>query len=265
MTILVNVVVLGVIALNSTAPPWSTSGVLGLAFGGILGSLLGRSANLRAVRLVGATRTSAFMTGSPVVAAAAGWLILGEEVGVLDGIAGLIVIVGLLALIQARSTPTSVLDGVAKPADPHTIRIGFVVAAAAPIFFGLGFVAKKWGLQRFDDAVLGALIGTIAALTLVVAIDTGAGRIGRRLRDNFHQIPWWFVAAGVATSGALLTQFAAFYHLEAWLVGVLQGTQGIWALLLSWIFIREEERIDGWVVASVLLVAAGVTVIGLQR
>jgi drug/metabolite transporter (DMT)-like permease len=66
-------------------------------------------------------------------------------------------------------------------------------------------------------------------------------------------------------SGALLTQFAAFSYLDAWLVGVLQGTQGIWALILGWLFIRKEERIDAWVVTSVLLVAAGITLIGIQR
>lgn len=265
MTILVNVIVLGLIASTVTAPPWSTAGVIGLAAGGVIGSLMGRFANLRAVRLVGATRASAFMTGSPMVAAAAGWLILQEDVELLDAVGGLIVIAGLLALVRARATPTSMIEGVATLADPKTRRLGFVFATAAPVAFGLGFVVKKWGLLRYDDAVFGAFIGSTAALAVVISIDTFGGRIGRRLKENLRQIPWWFVAAGVAMSAALLTQFAAFSYLDAWLVGVLQGTQGIFALLLGWVFIREEERIDGWIAASVLLVAAGVTLIGLQR
>lgn len=265
MTILVNVLVLGIISFTVTPPEWSLAGVVGLAIGGVLGSVLGRFASLRGVRLVGATRTSAFMTGSPVVAAISGWIILGEEVGLLDGLGGFIVITGLLALVRARARPTSVLGGSARTADPRTIRMGFVFAAAAPAFFGLGFVVKKWGLLRYDDAVLGALIGLIASLAVVIAIDTAAGRLGRRVRENLRAIPWWFVGAGVAMSGALLSQFAAFTYLEAWLVGVLQGTQGIFALLLSLAFVRDEERIDVWVVASVLLVAAGVMLIGIQR
>ncbi|MDP9494337.1 MAG: DMT family transporter [Actinomycetota bacterium] len=265
MTILVNVLVLGVISLTVAAPPWSTSGVIGLAVGGVLGSVMGRFANLRAVRLVGATRSSAFMTGSPLVAAVTGWLILGEGVELFDAVGGLVVIAGLLALVRARAAPTSVLDGVTAQADPRNRRLGFIFAAAAPLFFGLGFVVKKWGLIRFDDGVVGALIGSLAALTVVVTLDLLAGRIGRRARENFRQIPWWFVGAGVAMSGALLTQFAAFSYLDAWLVGVIQGTQGIFALVLGWIFIREEERIDGWIAASVVLVALGVTLIGVQR
>ncbi|HVR77301.1 MAG TPA: DMT family transporter [Acidimicrobiia bacterium] len=265
MTILVNVLVLGAIGLTVTAPEWSTAGVIGLAIGGVLGSLMGRFANLRAVRLVGATRASAFMTGSPVVAAVAGWMVLQEGVELLDAVGGLIVIAGLLALVRARAQPTSMIEGVATLADSKTRRLGFLFAAAAPVAFGLGFVVKKWGLLRYDDAVLGALIGSIAAFTVVVGIDSVGGRFARRVRENFRHIPWWYVAAGVAMSGALITQMAAFSYLDAWLVGVLQGTQGIFALLLSWIFIRDEERIDGWIAASVLLVVAGVILIGLQR
>ena len=265
MTVLMNVVVLGLVSLTVTAPEWSTAGVVGLAIGGVLGSFLGRFANLRAVRLVGPTRSSAFMTGTPLVAAIAGWLILGEEVAILDALGGLVVIAGLLALVRARAAPTSMFDGVATPVDARTKRLGFLFAAATPLCFGLSFVVKKWGLLRYDDGVIGALIGAAAALVVVIAIDVFSGRIGRRARENFGNIPWWFVAAGVAMGFALLTQFAAFSYLEAWLVGVLQGTQGIWALLLGWIFIRREEHIDGWVVASVVLVLAGVILIGVQR
>lgn len=265
MTILINVLVLGIISLAVEAPEWSTSGVVGLAVGGVLGTFMGRYANLRGVRLVGATRASAFMTGTPLVAAIAGWFVLAEDIEALDAVGGLIVIAGLLAVVRARANPTSMLDGVATVADPKTRRVGFISAAAAPVFFGLSFVVKKWGLLRYDDAVLGAFLGTAAALIVVVLIDISARRLARRALENFRTIPWWFVAAGIAMSGGLLTQFAAFAHLEAWLVGVLQSTQGVFALLMGWIFIREEERIDGWVVTSVVLVAAGVILIGMQR
>lgn len=265
MTILVNVIVLGLLSLTVVAPEWSTAGVIGLAFGGVLGTLIGRFASLRAVRLVGATRASAFMTASPVVAAIAGWLLLQEAVEPLDALGGLIVIAGLLALVRARATPTAMIEGEARTADSRTKRLGFAFAAATPIAFGLGFVVKKWGLLRYDDAVLGAFIGSAAALSVVVVIDAIGGRLGMRIRDNFRQIPWWFVASGVAMSGALLTQFAALSYLDAWVVGVLQGTQGLFAMFLGWIVLRDEERIDGWVVASVLLVLAGVILIGLQR
>ena len=264
MTILVNVLVLGGLALTVEAPTWNTSAIVALMVGGVLGSLLGRLTMLRAVRLVGPTRSSAFMTGSPVVAAIAGLVILGEEVGAADGIGGLLVIGGLLALIRSQSTPTALVGNSPQLATKRQVRIGYAFAAAAPLFFGLGFVVKKWGLLDYPEPVLGAFIGSAAAFSVVVLIDVGSRRLGRRVRDYSGNFPWWFVAAGVAMSGAILTQFAAFTHLPAWLVGVLQGTQGLWALLMGWLFLRREEHIDRWVVASILLVLAGVVLIGLQ-
>jgi drug/metabolite transporter (DMT)-like permease len=84
--------------------------------------------------------------------------------------------------------------------------------------------------------------------------------VGRNLRPP----PLWYVAAGVATSVALFAQFTAFEYLPAWVVGILQGTQSIWTLFLGWIFLREEERIDARLIGAILLVVAGVVVIGLQ-
>lgn len=265
MTILVNVVVLGGLAITVDPPAWSAAGVVALLAGGVLGSLMGRFASLRAVRLVGATRSSAFMTGSPLVAAMAGRMVLGEEVGLLDGAGGLLVIGGLLALVRGRSAPSSLPGATGPPLSPSLVRLGYIFAAAAPLFFGLSFVVKKWGLQLYPDGVLGSFIGAAGALVVVVTIDTVSGRAGQRLRENLRRVPWWFVGAGVAMSGALLSQFAAFSYLPAWLVGVLQGTQGLWALLLGWLFLRREERIDRWAVVSVALVVVGVTLIGLRR
>ena len=171
MTILVNVLVLGGLAMTVEAPTWSTSAIVALMVGGVLGSLLGRLTMLRAVRLVGPTRSSAFMTGSPVVAAIAGLLILGEEVGVLDGIGGLLVIGGLLALIRSQSTPTALVGDKPELATKRQVRIGYAFATAAPLFFGLGFVVKKWGLLDYPEPVLGAFIGSVAAFSVVVLIS----------------------------------------------------------------------------------------------
>jgi len=61
-----------------------------------------------------------------------------------------------------------------------------------------------------------------------------------------------------------MSQFSAFSLVPAWVVGVLQGTQVLWVLLLGFLFLRQEERIDRAVVASVVLVAAGVTLIAIS-
>lgn len=255
MSVAVNVAVLALVAATAEAPRWDTAGVVALALGGVLGSVLGRAASLRSVRLIGATRSSAFMTASPVAAAGAGWVLLDEGVTLLDGAGGALVIAGLLVLTLGRSTGDGPAVGLA----------GYLIAAAAPLSFGLGFVVKKWGLVHFPNAIYGALIGSAAALGTVVLVDAVRGRLPRRVRENFVDVPWWFVGAGVAMSAALLAQFAAFDHLPAWLVGAMQGTQALWALMFGWMFLRSDEQLDRRVAMSVLLVVGGVVLIALGR
>jgi drug/metabolite transporter (DMT)-like permease len=259
MTVLVNVLTLGVVALFADPPPWNTAGVLGLVVGGVIGTVGGRSFNLRAVRLIGPSRANAFMTTTPVVAAIAGWIVLDESLGPVEALGGVLAILGLLWLVRGRAAQSA---GSGEPSAPIA---HYLVAAAAPTFFGLAFVARKFGLERYPSSMVGALIGASAAFLVLVSIDAARGRLGDRVAMNLHSIPWWFVGAGVATSAALLSQFTAFTYLPAWVVGILQGTQGIWTIGLSWVFLRGDERIDRTLVGSVLLVAAGVALIGLAR
>jgi len=256
LSIMLNTVMLGLISAFLVWSPWSTSGIVALIIGGIVGTVGGRSSNLKAIRLIGPSRSNAFLTANPVVAALGGWLFLDETLGLREFAGGALVILGLLWLIRSRSTPE------ATASQPPTR--GYLWATAAPLFFGSAFVFRKWGLARFPGSVTGAFIGAAAAFLVVSLIDARAGRLGTTARANFKPVAWWYVAAGTFTTLALLSQFSAFSYLPAWVVGILQGTQGLFTLLLGWIFLRQEERIDRTLVGSVLLVLAGVVLIGLE-
>lgn len=259
MTVLVNVLTLGVVALFAIAPLWNTAGIVALMAGGVMGAVGGRATNLRAVRLIGPSRASAFITGTPVVAAVSGWIVLGEALTPVEALGGAIVIGGLLWLIKARSSITVAAREAVPPPLSH-----YLIAAVAPLFFGLAFVARKWGLARYDSTIIGAFIGAAAAFVVVILIDMLRGKLRERVGMNLREVPWWFVGAGIAMTLALLSQFTAFTYLPAWVVGILQSTQGIWVIGLSLLFLRGEERIDGALVGSVLLVAVGVVLISLQ-
>lgn len=75
---------------------------------------------------------------------------------------------------------------------------------------------------------------------------------------NIRPIPWWFVAAGLTASLALLSQYTAFGYLPAWVVGILQATQGLWAIGLGLVFLKGDEQVDSALIGSVVLVISGV-------
>ena len=257
MTVLMNTILFAAIVPFVAVPAWSTSGVVGLMAGGVVGTMLGRFSNLRSIRMIGPTRANSFLTGNPVVSAIAGWIVLGETVGPLEAAGGALVVYGLLRFIRARSAPATIGSAVQPSAR------GYIFAVLAPTFFGIAFVIRKWGLERYDSAVLGALIGSAAAFMMLNLIYAARGELGAMLRSNLTRPSKWFVVAGVFTSAALLSQFAAFSRLPAWVVGILQGTQTIWTMGLSIVFLGSEEAIDRGVVTNVAIVAAGVSVIGL--
>jgi drug/metabolite transporter (DMT)-like permease len=269
MSIFVNLLVLGTLTVMADLPAWSTEGVVALAVGGVLGTFGGRATNLRAVRIIGPSRANAFLTGGPLVAALGGWIVLGERISILGGIGGALVLSGLYRIIRSRSSAavavaTSGTATGAQPEPAHDPSLGFALAMAAPVLFGLAFVVRKWGLDLFPSAVGGAFIGAAAAMTIQVVGDAVTGKVGRRMGENIQQIPWWFVGAGAFTSAALVAQFFAFEYLPAWVVSLLQGTQVLWTLLLASLVMRQEERIDRSLIVSVALVFVGVAAITSQ-
>jgi drug/metabolite transporter (DMT)-like permease len=167
----------------------------------------------------------------------------------------------LVVLIRTRSTAAAVSTHETHER-PHVI--GYIFAVAAPVLFGLAFVLRKWGLQEFDSAVLGVLIGGTAALAYLVLVDLARGRFAARMSENFSNINWWFVGAGAAISFALISQFWAFTLIPAWVVAVLQSTQALWVMGLSYALLRSEERIDVKLVGSAVVVAAGVILIAVS-
>lgn len=270
MTVLVNTLILGGVAVFMVWPAFDMAGIAALVVGGIVGTVFGRASNLRAVRRIGPTRTNAFLTGNPIVSAVAGWLVLDESVSFGEAVGGVLVITGLIRLIRRESAvpigqgQTSAAPGLAAQSVERRATIGYLYAAAAPVFFGLAFVARKWGLQQFPSGVIGAFIGSTAAFVVVVASDIVGGRLRDRIQHNFREVPWLFVWAGVASSAALLSQFYAFSYAPAWVVGLLQGTQPLWTLAMGYVFLRQEEHIDATLVSSILLVVVGVTIVGFQ-
>lgn len=269
MSILMNVMVLGALTATVELPEWNTAGVAALAAGGILGTFGGRASNLRAVRIIGPSRANAFLTLGPLVTALAGWVVLGEGISLLSGVGGALVLLGLLRIVRMRSSALAVTPRASR-VEPQPIplqqdrSLGYLLATLAPVLFGLAFVVRKWGLNQYPSAIAGAAIGAVAGLGVSLLGDVATGKVARRLRENLRHPPWWFVAAGTATSLALVSQFLAFAYLPAWVVNLLQGTQVLWTLLLAAVFLGSEERIDPRLIGSMALVAAGVAAITVQ-
>lgn len=236
-------------------PAWDRPGFVVLVVAGVLGTVIGRWALLRGIRLIGPTRGNTFQTATPISAAAAGWLVLGEAVTPLEAVGGAATIYGLVRVVRSRASP-------ANGEGPVALR-SYLVAALAPLAFGLAFVLRKWGLERMPGALSGALIGSAAGLVVLLVWDAGRRRLGSLVRQTMTEPPRPFFAAGVVTAAALLTQFEALARIPAWIVGILGGTVAIWTPFLSRAFLGEDEAITAGLLANIGLVFSGVALIAI--
>jgi len=282
MSVLVNVLSLGVLMLFVSLPRWSWVGFGGFVLAGLLTTWLGRGTSFTAIRLLGPPRQGAILVSSPLFAAIAGWFFLGESITFAQGLGGLIILIGLWVLLRSRlksengpndsgiaGTLLETQDAGTTPiwatrgetaGSRHDFTRGFFIAVMAAFFFGSGFVARKWGLSYFPSAVAGAFFGACTALSMIILSSAARGHIGRLVEENFRQIPWWFVAGGIALSISLLLQFSSFDYLPAWIVSLLLTTQVVWTLLWTWLFLRDEERVGRELLLSIAFVLVGVAV-----
>lgn len=286
MSVLVNVFFIGVLMLFVTLPAWSWAGFAAFVLAGLMTTWVGRGTSFMAIRLLGPARQGAILVSAPLFAAITGWFFLDEGITLLQALGGVVISIGILLLMRARApqqqdspigdsevADLAALSGV-ETVMTRTARLrtairhddftrGFMVAILAALFFGSGFVARKWGLSYLPSAVGGAFFGACTALSMITLSAAARGRFRDLVNDNLRKIPWWFVGGGTAASLALLLQFSAFDYLPAWAVSLLQGTQAVWTLMWTWLFLRHEERIGKELVISIGFVVCGVTIMTL--
>lgn len=249
---LVNAGLFGGLALFVTWPTWNRNGFITLVVAGIAGTVLGRFSLLRGIRLIGATRGNTFQAATPVTAAIVGWVVLGETISALEAFGAALTIVGLIRIVRERGGDST--------AEPPRLR-GYVIACGAPLFFGIAFVLRKWGLEQFPGSVTGAFIGSTAGIIVLSLWESTQARLATRARDALALEAWPFVAAGVITTAALLTQFLSLERIPAWVVGILMGTSAIWTAALSMLFLRGDERLTLRLLASIGVVFLGISII----
>lgn len=250
----VNMGIVGLILPFAPAAAFDGVGFAAFVVGGFLGTFLGRSTNLRAIRRLGPIRANTFLTTTPIVTAIIGWLLLGEALSPLAGAGSAAAIAGLWWMSQPPKKPS------ATPTS--RLRAGaYAAALASPLFFGTAFVLRKFGIEHYASPVVGALVGVAVALVVLLGHEALSRRLRGRLDAYRRSMPWWFVWAGVATGVAVVLQFATYELLPAWTVSLFQATQVLWTLGWSALILRRDETFDRRTLAGIALVVTGIAVV----
>lgn len=217
---------------------------------GLVGSFLGRICQFRAIETIGASRSAPVVASTALFSAGLAVALLGESFTAVHAVGILLVVTGVAYVSWKTAT---------DPADPRPIReigrsLAFPVLAA--LCFAIEPVFISWGLAEGAPVLAGlavmavaAAVGFLGYLLVASAFPSPARLVGPM---------WWYVAAGVASSVALLAYFLALEVAPVVVVVPIIQVSPLVVLVLSRAFLpRGLERVT-WDLA----VAATVVVIG---
>jgi drug/metabolite transporter (DMT)-like permease len=277
VTTTVNVILLtgvvGFMALAGDPPDWNLGGVAWFALAGLLGSGFGRILLLAGMHRMGPVRSVSIVNTAPVITIGVAVFVLGEQLSSLGIVATFLVMVGLGLLgVDAFVTPDPAMrreseaspgpapgSGARRSSSPAAAGLAF--SSLSALGFGVSRVARRVGLTAMPDPLVGAMVGSVAALLANLAMQAGQGRIRSVVFENIrHPRPLLWLA-GVCSTLGLLFFFLALQQAPLAHVAVVSSSETVITLLISWLLFRRREVLSFRVVlAAVAVFAAGVLI-----
>ena len=250
-------VLLGVdLARRGALAPVDAAGFGAFAVAGLCSTFLARYFFYGCVATLGAARASLFQLASPLVTALLGFAFLGERLAWPVVGAMVAVIVGLAIAGTSRrdlaGPPTGKADA------------GIAMGIGASIGYAVGNVLRGFAVGRWDEAIAGTLVGSVAALALQ-AVLTAASRdgIGPIVRASRRGLAL-YALLGVTTVTAQAMTVAAMARAPVALVALITLSTPMLVLPFSMTVLRHEERVGLRTLAGAALALGGMAVIVLR-
>jgi uncharacterized membrane protein len=230
---------------------------------GVVSYLGGRCQNFLAANLIGASRSSLFISTQAPFAAILAVSFTGETVNSLIALGTVGVVCGLLF-----SSGGSIMEGW------RTDRIhllGYVLAMGAGASYGASNVMAKQAIGIYDSPFMvtafSMLIGLVAISPLVGASASQSGVVRTTGQGFFRSIfaLRYLAAAGLTSSIAVTAVAFAVQRADVVVVSPIVSSSPLITLFLSHTFLAKLEQVTPKLVAGTLLAIAGVILVVLGR
>jgi drug/metabolite transporter (DMT)-like permease len=239
-------------AWRGMLPPIDLRSIALFAFGGLVGTLLGRNLSYQSMQSLGATLATSIRLSNSIFTLLLGYALLHElpRPWQLAGLA--LVTAGLWLSLRPVRPPDAGLPRALNSA-------GVIMALAGAAAFAFGDTARRLGLTITPAPVLGAAIGAGTALVAHLAWSIfrhsarwPSGRVLRRLD---------LIGSAVCNTMAILLLYVGLQHAPVAIVSVLYNLQVLVVLILGPVILRGQEMLTGWLVAGTCVALAGTVLI----
>ena len=236
---------------------WKAAGLF--ALGGVIGTFLGRRFLFDAVRMLGPSRASVFHSTAPAFALVGAWLLADERLGLYE--------IGLMAVVWLGLWFTQPGAGSAAGGSrlsPANARKGMLAGLLTVAGFGIGNVMRGLAMRGWEEAVLGTVIASVAALACQVVATRDWAKVAAQLRGAERIAVWLYVGCGVTTSLGAIFVALAMKHMEIALAVLIVHTTPLVIFPVSVFILKNREALTPRTLLGGLMVLSGIALLAIR-
>lgn len=234
--------------------PPTPMGILIFAAAGLLTTLIGRFTLFSGIRRIGSSRAVTVKNTAPLFTIIFAIFFLNETIslgpwiGIAFILAGLFYQVYLMFLARKESANIS----------------GLLFALCSAIVFGMGHGVRKQGMELFADPIAGAFTGLVVAfISFFIMERVRSDSWKQTIQHHFMIKNVYYVLGGLMSSIALICFFLAIQTTNVAYIGPIVAVEPIVTIILSRIFLSQEESLSlsVWIIAGMIVLGAGIIAI----
>ncbi|MEE9239832.1 MAG: DMT family transporter, partial [bacterium] len=223
---------------------WDLRSILLFAVGGMTGPAVGRVFMYQAIHYLGVSRAMPLMATLPLFTAVLAYGFLGERPGPYIWAGTVLIVAGCAGVMMKKKSDTSW--------ERRFLWLSFI----SILGFAISNIFRKVGLTDLPSPLMGVTVTYISGLIFLLLIARFLPP-GHRPQLRWGKAWYFYGACGVLNTMAFLSHFFAIRYGDLTIVSPLSAMSPVFALLLSWFFLRDIERVTGWILAGTALAVAG--------
>ena len=253
-SLLINIVFLWAVSLLFVPLEALTSSAIFIFVGvGFFQPGLTRLLSYKGIDALGVAITDPIRATTPLFSAIMAIIFLGEQI-TLPIVAATMMIIAGITLLSWR--------GGSMKLTGSAVYLWYPIAASA--LAGATQVVRKFGMAAVPHPFLAAAVTATSSLVVSIVTLWYVEKTTETWKMN-RQCFWWFLAAGITISLAMV---CIYYALDLGKVSVvipISSTGPFFSLLLAATFLRDVERVTSRIVVSAAMIVGGVLVLALWK
>lgn len=258
-------------------PRWSWEGFALFLVSGLFSVSLGRFFFFESVVRFGPTRASLFQVVIPLFTAVLAALTLGERldlsdfVGIAVSVAGLALVVWepgaaaapqpLVGAATAKASASAIPPTAGRSRLRPWMSSMVAIGCGAALCYAVGNVLRGAAMARWSEPLLGGVIAAGGALVVHLAFSREGRRHVLGLGEADRKGVAMFMAAGALTICAQSLMIASLRYTALSVATLIASCVPLLVMPLSWLLLRQQERIGLRTVAGAVLAVAGLALV----